>query len=163
VSVKREQIDQDVSGGDRRAGDNPITVLQEIQTEHGWLPESSLVKAANELGVPLINLYSIATFYNEFRLQPLGKHQITVCTGTACHVRGAPMIISELERNLGVEMGGVTPDREFSIDTARCVGCCAIAPVLLVDGEYRGNFAQKDTPSLLEELRQQNARGDDDE
>ncbi len=131
---------------------NPITVLQEIQDEHGWLPQSALVQAADDLAVHLIKLHSIATFYDEFRLQPLGKHQITVCTGTACHVRGAPVIISELERNLGIEVGGVTSDQKFSLDTARCFGCCAVAPVVLADGKYHGRLTQKDVVPLLDSL-----------
>ncbi len=162
MSEKQAQIEHMSAVNKRGTDRNPITVLQQIQAEHGWLPESALVKAADELGVQLVKLYSIATFYDGFRLQPLGEHEISVCTGTACHVRGAPMVISELERHLGIEVGGVTPDRKFSLETARCVGCCAIAPVVVADGEYYGKITQKDVSALLEDLEKSEKVDTDD-
>ena len=97
----------------------------------------------------------MASFYNEFRLKPLGKYHIVVCTGTACHVRGAPLLISELERMLGINTGEVTPDEMFSLEDARCVGTCAVAPVIIVDGEYHGKATKKEIQNLVKELREE--------
>ncbi|WP_270452305.1 complex I 24 kDa subunit family protein [Halonatronomonas betaini] len=132
-----------------------LPVLQDIQKFYGWLPEKALIRASQELSVPLVSLYGVASFYNEFRLKPLGKYHFVVCTGTACHVRGAPLLISELERMLGINTGEVTPDEMFSLEDARCVGTCAVAPVIIVDGEYHGKATKKEIQSLVKELREE--------
>ncbi len=132
-----------------------LPVLQDIQKFYGWLPEKALIRASQKLSVPLVSLYGIASFYNEFRLKPLGEYHIVVCTGTACHVRGAPLLVSELERTLGIQVGEVTPDQNFSLETARCVGTCAVAPVIIVDGEYHGKISKKEIQELVEELRKE--------
>ncbi|SDL50067.1 complex I 24 kDa subunit family protein [Halarsenatibacter silvermanii] len=131
-----------------------IPVLQDIQTIYGWLPEQALVRASRKLNVPSIELYGVASFYEQFRLKPLGDYHIVVCTGTACHVRGAPLLMSELERNLGIAEGEVTPDQKFSLEGARCVGTCAVAPVIIVNGEYHGNMDKKKLGQLIEELKE---------
>ena len=131
-----------------------IPVLQDIQKIYGWLPEQALIRASRKLNVPTIELYGVASFYNEFRLKPLGDYHIVVCTGTACHVRGAPLLLSELERSLGIEEGEVTPDQKFSLEGARCVGTCAVAPVIIVNGEYHGNMDKKKLNELIEELQE---------
>jgi len=130
-----------------------MPVLHEIQQEFGWLPEKVLIRASRKLKIPLIELYGIASFYNEFRLNPLGENHIVVCTGTACHVRGAAAVLDELKRQLGIDEGEVTPDMKFSLDTAGCVGACAIAPVLTVNEEYYGGLTKKDISSFIEELK----------
>ncbi len=132
-----------------------LPVLQDIQKFYGWLPEKALIRASQKLSVPLVSLYGIASFYNEFRLKPLGDYHIVVCTGTACHVRGAPLLVSELERTLGIQVGEVTPDQKFSLETARCVGTCAVAPVIIVDGEYHGKISKKEVQQLVTELREE--------
>ncbi len=132
-----------------------LPVLQDIQKFYGWLPEKALIRASQKLSVPLVSLYGIASFYNEFRLKPLGEYHIVVCTGTACHVRGAPLLVSELERTLGIQVGEVTPDQSFSLETARCVGTCAVAPVIIVDGEYHGKISKKEIQELVKELRKE--------
>lgn len=129
-----------------------IPILQEIQDEFGWLPDAAFKRASKILEIPMVKLYGVATFYNEFRLQPLGKHHITICMGTACHVRGAERILTEFERELGIKAGGVTPDRQFSLETAMCIGCCAVAPVIMADGEYHGKMTKQDVKPLLEKL-----------
>lgn len=131
-----------------------LPVLQDIQKVYGWLPEKALIKTSQELSVPLVSLYGIASFYNEFRLKPLGKYHIVVCTGTACHVRGASLLVSELERTLGIKAGEVTPDQMFSLETARCIGACAVAPVIIIDGEYHGNVTKKEIKSIMNELKE---------
>ncbi|MFW6382165.1 MAG: NAD(P)H-dependent oxidoreductase subunit E [Bacillota bacterium] len=131
-----------------------LPVLQDIQKVYGWLPEKTLIRTSQELSVPLVSLYGIASFYNEFRLKPLGKYHIVVCTGTACHVRGAGLLVSELERMLGIKAGEVTPDQMFSLETARCIGACAVAPVIIIDGEYHGNVTKKEIKSIMNELKE---------
>lgn len=131
-----------------------IPILQDIQDEYGWLPEQAFVKASKQLDIPLVNLYGVATFYNEFRLKPIGEYHISVCMGTACHVQGAPMILSELERKLGISAGDITPDEKFSLETASCFGCCAVAPVIMVNDEYHGKMTKKEAAELIENLKE---------
>ncbi len=130
-----------------------LTVLQDIQDFYGWLPEKALIRTSQKLSVPLVSLFGLASFYNEFRLKPLGKYHIVVCTGTACHVRGAPLLVAELERIIGIKTGEVSPDQTFSLETARCIGTCAIAPVVIVDGEYHGNMTKKEIQTLVNKLK----------
>jgi len=113
-----------------------IPILQDLQTEYNYLPPVALNMVSEALGVPLIDILSVATFYNAFSLEPKGDHQITVCVGTACHVRGAPKILQEFERNLKIEAGHTREDGKYSLDSVACLGCCAIGPVVVVDSEY---------------------------
>ncbi|MFW5985448.1 MAG: NADH-quinone oxidoreductase subunit NuoE [Halanaerobiaceae bacterium] len=131
-----------------------IPILQDIQDEYGWLPEQAFVKTSQLLDIPLVNLYGVATFYNEFRLKPIGKYHISVCMGTACHVQGAPDILAEIERKLGITAGDITPDEMFSLETASCFGCCAVAPVIMINEEYQGKMTKKKVSSLLEDLQE---------
>lgn len=149
-----EIIEKNISEHEKQEKSPLIPVLQDIQKIYGWLPEQALVRASRKLSVPTIELYGVASFYNEFRLKPLGDYHIVVCTGTACHVRGAPLLLSELERSLGIAEGEVTPDRKFSLEGARCVGTCAVAPVIIVNGEYHGNMDKKKLNNLIEELQE---------
>ncbi len=130
-----------------------IPILQDIQDNYGWLPEQAFNIASNMLDIPLVNLYGVATFYNEFRLNPIGDYHISVCMGTACHVQGAPLILSELERNLGIKAGEITPDEKFSLETASCFGCCAVAPVIKINDKYHGKMTRKEAADLIEKLR----------
>ncbi len=113
-----------------------IPILQDIQTEFNYLPQGALIHVSQVLNIPLIDVVGVATFYKAFSLKPRGKHTITVCLGTACHVRGGPKIVEEFERNLGIKVGETTRDNEFSLETVNCLGCCAIGPVVVVDREY---------------------------
>jgi len=115
-----------------------IAILNEVQDEERYLPEEALREIARRLGLPLMQVFSISTFYRAFSLTPRGKHQCVVCMGTACHVRGAERVLSELERVLKVKSGETTRDRKFTLDTVNCVGACALGPIVLVDGEYHG-------------------------
>ncbi len=149
-----EIIEKNKSEHEKQEKSPLIPVLQDIQTIYGWLPEQALVRASRKLNVPTIELYGVASFYEQFRLKPLGDYHIVVCTGTACHVRGAPLLMSELERNLGIAEGEVTPDQKFSLEGARCVGTCAVAPVIIINGEYHGNMDKKKLGQLIEELKE---------
>lgn len=126
-----------------------ISLLQDVQEECGYLPESVLREISRKTGKPPIELYRIATFYKAFSLAPEGKHKITVCSGTACHVRGSENIVREISCILGIEPGSTTPDGEFTFKTVNCLGACALAPVVVVDGKYYGNMTVNKVRNLL--------------
>lgn len=119
--------------GTSRKRENLIPILQCIQEEFGYLPPFVMIEVARFLNIPEIDVYSVATFYNQFRLTPPGKHSIRVCMGTACHVKGGQITLAAWQRRLKIGPGETTPDREFDIDIVACVGCCAMAPVTVVD------------------------------
>jgi len=127
-----------------------IAVLEAIQAEFGYLPERALRTVAEQMGRSLVDIYGVATFYRSFSLQPRGKHVITACLGTACHVRGAPMIVEEFERQLGIRAGETTTDREFTLETVNCLGACALGPIVVVDGRY---FSNVDTAKVKHILK----------
>ena len=132
---------------DRQRG-QLIPILQKVQQELTYLPAEALQAVADYLGIPVAEVYGVATFYNQFRFNPPGKHQIKVCLGTACHVKGGDIILENFERKLGIKEGETTEDREFSIERVACVGCCALAPVVLVGEDVQGHMA----PSKVEGL-----------
>jgi NADH-quinone oxidoreductase subunit E len=113
--------------------ENLIPILQRIQAEQGYLSLHAMLEVARFLNIPDIDVYSVATFYNQFRLTPPGKHSVRVCMGTACHVKGGHITLAAWQRRLKIGAGETTPDREFDLDTVACVGCCAMAPVTVVD------------------------------
>jgi len=129
---------------------NIIQILQDIQTDYNYLPKDVLDFVSKKLHLPLSKIYSIATFYNAFSLNPRGKHLITVCMGTACHVRGAPTILSEFERRLEIKSKETTKDMRYTLETVNCLGCCAIGPIVVCDGKYHGEFKMKDVSKILE-------------
>jgi len=110
-----------------------IPILQQIQEGFGYLPPAAMPEVADFLNIPVMDVYSVATFYNQFRLTPPGKHSIRVCMGTACHVKGGHITLAAWQRRLKIGPGETTSDREFDLDTVACVGCCAMAPVTVVD------------------------------
>ncbi len=126
-----------------------ISIMQDIQEEYNYLPQEALKIVSKTLGVPLIDIISVATFYRAFSLEPRGKHLITVCLGTACHVRGGPKILEEFERKLNIEAGETTKDGQFSLETVACLGCCAIGPVVVVDGNYHAQTTIRKVGSIL--------------
>lgn len=113
-----------------------ISTLEDIQAKYGYLPEDMLKVVADKSNQSLVEIYGVATFYRLFRLKPIGKHFISVCRGTACHVRGTPTIADEFERRLGIKTGETTPDKEFTLETVACLGACALGPIVTVDGHY---------------------------
>jgi NADH-quinone oxidoreductase subunit E len=116
-----------------RKQDNLIPILQGVQGKLGYLPRQAMLEIAQFLGIPEIDVYSVVTFYNQFRLNPPGKHSIRVCLGTACHMKGGYIALDAWKRRLGIGPGETTADREFDLDTVACVGCCTMAPVTVVD------------------------------
>ena len=117
-------------------GDGLISVLDEIQNLFGYLPAEALKIVSKEMNRPLVDVYGVATFYRAFSLEPRGKHLVSCCLGTACHVRGAPGIAEELQKQLHVSSGHTTDDKEFTLETVNCLGACALGPVVVVDGHY---------------------------
>jgi NADH-quinone oxidoreductase subunit E len=130
-----------------------IAILEEIQDEYGYLPEESLRIVSSETGRPLVDVYSVATFYRSFSLQPRGRHLIYACLGTACHVRGAPRVVEEFERQLGIKAGQTTEDMEFTLETVNCLGACALGPVVVIDGHYFSKVRKSRVSQLLDDAR----------
>jgi NADH-quinone oxidoreductase subunit E len=126
-----------------------VPILQMIQQRHAYLDADAIKLVADYLQIPTCEVYGVATFYNQFRFHPPGKHHIKVCLGTACHVRGGDIILENFERKLGICDGETTPDREFSIERVACVGCCALAPVAIVDETVQGHMAPSKVEGLI--------------
>jgi len=126
-----------------------ISILQDIQAEFHYLPQESLTQVSDTIGVPLSRVYSVATFFKAFSLKPRGKHLINVCLGTACHVRGTSKVLEQLERSLNASRGETTSDFKFTLETVNCMGCCALGPVVNIDGEYFGQMSAAKVDSLL--------------
>ncbi|HUU44521.1 MAG TPA: NAD(P)H-dependent oxidoreductase subunit E [Acidobacteriota bacterium] len=130
-----------------------IAALQNIQHRFGYLPEDSLRELARSTGRSLVDIYGVATFYGSFSLKPRGKHLVSVCLGTACHVRRGPVIARELEEQLRVARGETTTDREFTLETVNCLGACALGPVVVADGHYFPHVKTSDVEGILERTR----------
>ncbi len=137
---------------------NLVPVLQRIQDKFAYLSAEAIGKVAAHLGITPGEVYSVATFYNQFRFHPPGKHPVKVCLGTACHVRGGDIILENFQRKLGIEEGQTTEDREFSIDRVACVGCCALAPVALVADRVYGHMAPSKVEGLILGIRLEKER-----
>jgi len=135
-----------------------MEVLQDIQAAYHYLPEEALCRVSETMGVPLIEVFRLANFYKAFSLKPRGRHLITVCMGTACHVRNSPRFLDEVRRRLRVEAGGTTQDGEFTLETANCLGACALAPVVIMDGKYYEHMTPAKLGSLLGAVRVQEGR-----
>lgn len=130
-----------------------IAILQDVQALRQYLPEADLRLISRELDVPLTRLYAIATFYKAFRLVPRGRHEISLCTGTACHVRGAMRVKDAIEREIGIAAGGTTADMRYSFETVRCLGCCGQAPVMMVDGALVSRLDHLTVGTALEKYK----------
>lgn len=130
-----------------------IAALESIQARFRYLPPEALILVSERLGVPLSQAYSVATFYNAFSLKPKGKHCLHVCMGTACHVRGSPQVLDRLETKLGVQPGGTTRDRLFTLETVNCLGACALGPIVVADGEYAGQMTPQKADALLKKVQ----------
>jgi NADH-quinone oxidoreductase subunit E len=128
-----------------------ISILEEIQAGHGYLPADELRRVSQETGQSLVDIYGVATFFRAFSLTPRGKHQVSVCLGTACHVRGGPAIARELERQLGIKAGQTTPDKEFTLETVNCLGACALGPVVVIDGHYYSKVRPSKVKAILDQ------------
>ena len=132
-----------------------IPVLQDIQDEYNYLPKDQMKVVAARMQVPLTQVYSVATFYKMFSLEPKGRHQIRVCLGTACHLRGGQRLVEMVSRRLGVDIGQTTPDLQFSLETVGCLGSCAQAPLLMADNQYFGRMSVDKVPKILKSYKNQ--------
>jgi NADH-quinone oxidoreductase subunit E len=136
------------------ARDSLISVLEEVQARYRYLPREAMILVSERLGVPLSQIYSVATFYNAFSLERRGQHQIYVCVGTACHVRGAQRVLTRLEETLGIKPGETTSDWKYSLDNVHCLGACALGPIVVVDGQYSGQMDVRKVDELLAQIEQ---------
>lgn len=130
-----------------------LQILQEVQSEYNYLPKDVLTDIARRLHVPLSKIYGIATFFAAFSLEPRGRHCLTVCMGTACHVRGAPEVLLCLEDKLGIAAGETSQDREYTLETVNCLGACALAPIVVVDGKYHGQVSARAVDKIVKEVK----------
>ena len=128
-----------------------IQVLLDVQHEYNWLPEDALRLISDRLGIAFSEVYRVASFYKAMSLTPRGHHLIRVCLGTACHVRGAPRILDKVEQALNIRAGETTRDMKFTLERVNCLGCCALGPVIVVDGEAHGNLAPAKVEEILNE------------
>ena len=130
-----------------------VSILQDTQTEIGYLPKEALIDLHIILDVPLSQVYSVATFFKAFSLIPRGRHQISVCTGTACHVRGSESILETFERELNIKAGESDKELDFTLETVNCVGACALGPIVIIDGKYHGEMRNESVKPLIDEYR----------
>ncbi|MBM3301718.1 MAG: NAD(P)H-dependent oxidoreductase subunit E, partial [Deltaproteobacteria bacterium] len=131
-----------------------IAILQDIQARYNYLPAEALRIVADQTGRSLVDIYGLATFYRAFSLEPRGKHLVSVCLGTACHVRGAPRVADEVGRQLGIKSGQTTADKMFTLETVNCLGACALGPVVVVDGQYFSGVNASKVRGILEKVRE---------
>ena len=127
-----------------------IMILQDIQNTYRYLPEEAIRLVSERLEIPFSQVFEVATFYRSFSLVPKGEHEIKVCLGTACHLRGAPRILENFERELGIRCGETTKNMSFTLETVNCVGACALAPLVIVDDEYYGNTRAISVKEILQ-------------
>jgi len=139
-----------------------IPMMQDLQAEFGYLSASVLRLLAPRLGVPLSRVFGVATFYSSFRLAPKGQHEVTLCMGTVCHLKGAARISEAICREFQVEAGGTTPDRLFTLQAVNCLGACAVAPVMMVDGEYHQNVTPESALGVLHGLSREEGDGEEE-
>jgi NADH-quinone oxidoreductase subunit E len=130
-----------------------LSVLQDVQTKEKYLPQETLEYIGQRLHIPLNKIYRIATFYRAFSLSPRGKHEVCVCMGTACHVRGAQRIVDQIKLQLGIYPGETTKDKNFTLDTVNCLGVCAAGPVVAIDGQYFGKMSPAKVDGILKKFR----------
>ena len=136
-----------------------VNVLHDLQAEFRYLTELAMREAACHLGLPQAQVFGVATFYHGFHTEPRGEHTCTVCMGTACHVRGAPRLLEQLERDTGVRPGGSTPDLSLNVEEVSCVGACAIGPLVILDGETHGHMTADRLSRLVEKLLENEEQG----
>jgi len=144
----RPETRQTIKRFSRKRG-NLIPILQMVQGKLGYLPREAMIEIAEFLNIPEIDVYGVVTFYNQFRLNPPGRHSIRVCLGTACHMKGGYITLDAWKRRLDIDRGQTTPDREFDLDIVVCVGCCTMAPVTVVDSKPEGKVEPTKVDGIL--------------
>jgi NADH-quinone oxidoreductase subunit E len=155
VEELEEQL-ANVLTGDKKNRRFLIRILQEVQSKLGYLPREAMEQIASFLEIPPGAVYGVATFYNRFRLNPRGKHSVNVCIGTACHLAGGKLVLEAMARELNIEVGGVTEDKEYGLDRVACVGCCALAPVTVVDETFYPRMNAQKVEEVLVNIKAAN-------
>ncbi len=130
-----------------------IHILHDVQKKYGYIPSLAVSEISRHIKISESEIYGVLSFYKAFTLKPRGKHVITICMGTACHVRGAPMILDEFKRKLSIEPGETTDDNLFTLETVNCVGACALGPIAIADGDYHGQMKMSEVDKLVEKLK----------
>jgi NADH-quinone oxidoreductase subunit E len=146
--TKEEKLLEDILTFYKRDRGELVPILQEVQNNLGYLPEKAMLDIARFIGVPESHVYAVASFYEQFRLLPLGRKRVAVCRGTACHIRGAPQILNTIEKTVGLKEGETSDDLEYTLETVACIGCCALAPCIRVNMDVSGEM----TPEKAQEL-----------
>ena len=146
MQVKVDEIISRYEGGK----ESLVPILQGISNEFNWLPQETLMRVAEVKQIPIEHILRIATFYRSFSLEPRGKNIVTVCVGTACHVKGAPRILERFERDLGINTGQTTPDMQFTLEAVRCIGCCGLSPVITVGDDLYGKLTPAEAAKVLD-------------
>lgn len=141
---------------------NLIMILHEIQDRLGYVPRDLAMRLSELLEIPLARIYEVLTFYHYFKVEPPGRHQIAVCMGTACYLKGTPQIIEEIKSLLNIEEGGRTRDNLFQLDLVRCLGCCGLAPALMIDGKVFGKVRKEQVAEILASYQDRPERGGGD-
>ena len=144
----KQETRQALKGFGKKRG-NLIPILQKVQRKLGYIPREAMLEIAEFIKIPAVDVYGVVTFYNQFRLNPPGRHSIRVCLGTACHMKGGYITLDAWKRRLEIEQGQTTPDREFDLDTVACVGCCTMAPVTVVDERPEGKVEPTKVDGIL--------------
>ena len=126
-----------------------ISLLQDVQAEFNYIPQDIIVRISQKLDIPLSQVFSVATFFQAFSLKPRGRHTVTICLGTACHVKGGQRLVDKMKRDFHIEPGETTDDERFTLETANCLGCCALGPVVVVDGKYESQVNQEKLDKIL--------------
>jgi NADH-quinone oxidoreductase subunit E len=158
-AIDKAKIARIIESQDRERG-GLISILEDIQIHYGYLPEEALRMVAENTGRDMVDIYGVATFYKFFSLNPRGKHLISCCLGTACHVRGAPKVAEELQHHLGIKPGETTPDKRFTLETVNCLGACALGPVVVVDGHYFPSVNASKVKGILAKAEQEQDKTD---
>ncbi|MDD5191058.1 MAG: NADH-quinone oxidoreductase subunit NuoE [Dehalococcoidales bacterium] len=156
VAKKQVQEILDASGdGDARL----VPILLAIQAKFGYLPQDAIKQVGEYLKISPGEIYSVASFYAHFKLKPIGKRHITVCRGTACHIRGAPQILEEISKVIGVKEGETSEDMEYTLETVACIGCCALAPALKINEAVHGNVTTRSARTMFTAIKKGEKRG----
>jgi NADH-quinone oxidoreductase subunit E len=150
--MTHEEIDAIIERYDGK-GSAILAILQDIQTKEKYLPQEALEHLGMRLHIPLNRIYRIATFFRAFSLMPRGRHEIVVCLGTACHVRGGQRVVDQFTMELGIRSGETTPDRNFTLETVNCLGVCAAGPVVAIDGQYFGKMSSIKVEETIKKFR----------
>jgi NADH:ubiquinone oxidoreductase subunit E len=156
-NVNDKQV-EDILSSHGKTADNLVPILLTVQDTFGYLPPSVIKRIADFLEIPSGKIYSVATFYKRFQLKPVGRHRITICRGTACHIRGAPQIITEIEQTIGIKEGETSVDMEYTLETVACIGCCALAPCLKINDAVHGAMTPRKAGILFTPSEGKNAR-----